>query len=139
MDVANCSKCSRLYIKNPVRDICDKCYKEEEMGYDKVSTYLKKRENRTATMLQVVQDTGVSEDLIHKFIKQGRIKLVQFPNLTYPCETCGNPIQTGKLCEQCLTELRKDLEIFEREEQRQKELEERKVYFVVDEKFRKHQ
>lgn len=139
MDVTNCSKCSRLYIKNPVRDICDKCYKEEEMAYDKVSTYLKKRENRTATMLQVVQDTGVSEDLIHKFIKQGRIKLVQFPNLTYPCETCGNPIQTGKLCEQCLTELRKDLEIFEREEQRQKELEERKVYFVVDEKFRKHQ
>lgn len=139
MDVANCSKCSRLYIKNPVRDICDKCYKEEETAYDKVSTYLKKRENRTATMLQVVQDTGVSEDLIHKFIKQGRIKLVQFPNLTYPCETCGNPIQTGKLCEQCLTELRKDLEIFEREEQRQKELEERKVYFVVDEKFRKHQ
>src|SRR5690606_41513823 len=131
--------CSRLYINNTVRNICDKWYKEEEMAYDKVSTYLKKRENRTATMLQVVQDTGVSEDLIHKIIKQGRIKLVQFPNLTYPCETCGNPIQTGKLCEQCLTELRKDLEIFEREEQRQKELEERKVYFVVDEKFRKHQ
>lgn len=137
MEIVNCSRCGGLYVKNPVRDVCDKCYKEEEEAYDKVSAYLKKRENRTASMLQVVRDTGVSEDLIHKFIKKGRIRLVQFPNLAYPCEKCGKPIQKGKLCTECMTELKTELEIFEKEEKRKKELEKKQVYYAVDEKYRK--
>ena len=83
---------------------------------------MRKRENRAATMQQVVEATGVSEELLLKFIKNGRIQVKQFPNLGYPCDKCGSIIQTGKLCESCATELRKEIDLHEKEEQRKEEL-----------------
>ena len=66
--------------------------------------------------------TDVSEELLLKFIKSGRIQVKQFPNLGYPCDKCGAIIQTGKLCESCATELRKEIDLHEKEEQRKEEL-----------------
>lgn len=93
MELVNCTNCGAVYVKNSIRDICDNCYKEEEEAFDKVNNFLKKKQNRTASMVQVVEETGVPEELIMKFIKKGRIRLVHFPNLGYPCESCGRPIQ----------------------------------------------
>lgn len=133
MELANCSNCGAIFVKNSIRDICEKCYREEEEAFEKVNKFLKKRENRMASMIQVIEATGVSEDLILKFIRKGRIRLIQFPNLTYPCEKCGAPIQSGTLCKNCMTSLKEELEKFEEEQERQKELEERtKTYYTMD-------
>ncbi|RSK28627.1 hypothetical protein EJF36_18120 [Bacillus sp. HMF5848] len=120
-ELSNCPNCGALFVKNRFRDVCDVCYKEEEKQYDTVYNYIRKRENRTATMLDVVEDTGVPETKIYKFIKTGRIKLAQFPNLGYPCQKCGTLIREGKLCNNCkgdlqgqLEELQKEREIRER-------------------------
>ncbi|WP_033827744.1 TIGR03826 family flagellar region protein [Bacillus andreraoultii] len=137
MDLVNCTNCGSIYVKNPIRDICDKCYKEEEQAFDKVNSFLKQRQNRTASMIQVVEETGVEEDLILKFIRKGRIRLVNFPNLGYPCEKCGKPIQRGRLCDRCAKEFKSELEVFEQEQERQKEIAERQVtYHAIDEKYR---
>lgn len=71
MDLQNCPKCDSLYVKNKFRDVCEKCWKEEEAAYDTVAKFMRKRENRAATVLQVVEATGVPEDLILK-IHPGR-------------------------------------------------------------------
>jgi len=68
--------------------------------------------------------------LIYKFIKKGRIKLAQFPNLGYPCSQCGTIIREGKLCQSCLTGIKNDLHEVEKEEERQKELNKRNTYFT---------
>lgn len=137
MELVNCTNCGMLYVKNSIRDICDNCYKEEEEAFDKVNNYLKKKQNRTASMVKVVEDTGVPEELIMKFIRKGRIRLVHFPNLGYPCENCGRPIQKGKLCDDCAKNFRNELEVFEKEQQRQKELAEKNItYYAIDEKYR---
>lgn len=137
MDLSNCTNCGAIFVKNSIRDICDKCYKEEEQAFEKVNSFLKQRQNRTASMIQVVEGTGVEEDLIMKFIRKGRIRLVNFPNLGYPCEKCGKPIQRGRLCERCTKEFKNELEIFEQEQGRQKEISERQVtYHAIDEKYR---
>ncbi|WAA12030.1 TIGR03826 family flagellar region protein [Fervidibacillus halotolerans] len=138
MKLENCSRCGRVFVKTSIRDVCDVCYQEEEAAFEKVNNFLKKRENRTASMAQVIEATGVEEELILKFIRKGRIRLIHFPNLSYPCEKCGAPIQKGKLCEKCQKELRTELEQFEQEQKRQKDLEERtKTYYAIDEKYRK--
>lgn len=137
MDLSNCTNCGAIFVKNSIRDICDKCYKEEEQAFEKVNSFLKQRQNRTASMIQVVEGTGVEEDLIMKFIRKGRIRLVNFPNLGYPCEKCGKPIQRGRLCERCTKEFKNELEIFKQEQGRQKEISERQVtYHAIDEKYR---
>ena len=121
-DLVNCADCGKIMVANQFRDICDDCYKEEEKQFESVYKYMRKRENRAATMQQVVEATGVSEELLLKFIKNGRIQVKQFPNLGYPCDKCGSIIQTGKLCGSCATELRKEIDLHEKEEQRKEEL-----------------
>jgi flagellar operon protein (TIGR03826 family) len=120
-ELTNCPRCGRLFVKHSIRDVCEQCYKEEEALFEKVYQFLRKRENRTATMAQVVEATGVSESLITKWIKIGRLQLVHFPNLGYPCESCGTMIREGQLCPKCRTRLQTQLKQLEEEKQRQRQ------------------
>lgn len=138
-ELSNCPKCDALFVKNQFRDVCQNCYNEEEKMYETVYQFIRKRENRTAMMHQVVEATGVEEVLILKFIKTGRLKLSQFPNLGYPCDKCGKMIREGKICESCTTGLRKELKTHNAEEERKKEIEKRDkqgAYFVLDDKLK---
>lgn len=139
-ELTNCPNCGEIFVKNQFRDICQNCWKEEEKAYERVYQFIRKRENRTATMIQVVEATEVEEELILKFIKTGRLKLTQFPNLGYPCDKCGKIIREGKLCTTCSEEFRKDLSTHKMEVERRQEIERRDkqaTYFAVDEKFRR--
>ncbi|SEO59003.1 flagellar operon protein TIGR03826 [Amphibacillus marinus] len=108
-ELENCSKCGNLFVKT-MRSICSNCYKEEEKSFQKVYEFLKKRVNRKATIPEIVSGTGVEESLIIKFVKEKRLRTSQFPNLTYPCERCGNHIDEGVLCSSCSTELTSTLQ-----------------------------
>lgn len=131
MDLSNCPECGEIYIKSKFRDVCEKCWKAEEAAYDTVYKFMRKRENRAATMLQVVEATGVSEALILKFIKNGKLQITQFPNLGYPCDKCGKIIRTGKLCEGCASEILDDLKNHEREQEfKQKMSSHKATYFT---------
>lgn len=112
----NCPKCGSLYVKNNLRDVCGNCYKEEEKKYDIVSKFLKKRENRAATITTIVEATEVEEELIFKWVKKGRLHATHFPNLGYPCSKCGTLIKERTLCTSCATEIKKDLSRFEESE-----------------------
>jgi flagellar operon protein (TIGR03826 family) len=139
-ELTNCPKCGEIFVQSQFRTICQKCWKEEEAAYETVYQYIRKRENRTATMEQVVEATGIEEGLLLKFIKEGRLKLNQFPNLGYPCEKCGKSIRQGRLCDACTEDLRKQIQVHSREEERQKELakkEKHATYFSVDDHFKR--
>ncbi len=124
-DVINCPSCGNLMVRNKFRDVCESCWKEEEKLFDIVYKFIRIRENRAATIPQVVEATGVEEELLLKFIKAGRLKLTQFPNLGYPCDKCGTIIRTGKLCNSCAQELRDALNIHLKEEERKEDLKKR--------------
>jgi flagellar operon protein (TIGR03826 family) len=133
MNLENCPSCGSLFVKNKFRDICENCYREEEKEFEKVYNFLRKRENRMATMAQVVGATGVKESLLMKFIKTGRLKIAQFPNLGYPCDRCGALIREGKLCVNCSTDLNKQLEMLQKEEEMKKRRHVGSVYYTKEE------
>src|SRR5690625_558420 len=131
--LSNCANCGKVFAKS-VRDICHDCYKKEEEAFTIVYRFLSKRKNREATLSEIVEATGVEEELIIKFIKQNRLRTSQFPKLAYPCEQCGVDIVEGKLCANCAETIRKEYERHERLEQVKKEREEREqepVYFTM--------
>lgn len=107
-ELDNCSNCGKLYVK-VVRNVCPDCIKEEEKKFQIVYDFMKKRINRQATIPEITEGTGVEEGLIMKFVKEKRLRSSQFPNLTYPCEKCGEQIQDGKLCSACSKALTSDL------------------------------
>ncbi|BAB07343.1 hypothetical protein P4637_02260 [Halalkalibacterium halodurans] len=115
-NLANCPVCGELFVK-ALRPICNKCFRKREENYEKVSTFLRKKSNRMATVTEVYEKTGVSIQDIEQFIREGRIQLKQFPNLGYPCESCGATIREGRLCHGCADNLKAGLDAGEKEKQ----------------------
>ncbi|TRM10237.1 hypothetical protein FH966_00065 [Lentibacillus cibarius] len=115
-ELANCSRCGTVFVKT-ARDICPSCYKEEEQAFQVVYRFLRKRENREATMNEIIKATGVEEALIIKFVKTGRLRTSEFPKLAYPCERCGVAIVRGRFCASCIEQLKNDLKHHESHKQ----------------------
>ncbi|SET09404.1 flagellar operon protein TIGR03826 [Oceanobacillus limi] len=133
-ELANCTRCDKVFVKT-IRDICQECYKQEEKDFQTVYRFLKKQVNREATLMEVVEATGVEEKLIIKFIKERRLHTTQFPKLAYPCENCGANIVSGKLCSNCSQGFLSDLEKFEKEEhEKQSKVAEKSksIYYTID-------
>ncbi|ABZ83374.1 conserved hypothetical protein [Heliomicrobium modesticaldum Ice1] len=108
MDVKNCPRCNRIFIPQGGRRICPVCVKEEEKQFDKVREYL--RDNPGAPLLMVIQETGVDEDTILHFIKEGRIEASQMSGASLQCDSCGAPITSGRYCNKCQEDLARDLQ-----------------------------
>lgn len=108
-EIRNCPKCNGIFNYNGIREICSKCSAEEEVMYETVYRFLRKRENRAATVQHIVKTTGVEEKLLHKWVRKGRLQPALFPNLGYPCEKCGEPTQVGSLCKDCQNEMKNEL------------------------------
>jgi flagellar operon protein (TIGR03826 family) len=109
-NILNCPHCGKLFVKR-IRKCCDTCFYEEEQQYDKVYRYIRKSENRNATIVDVSEATTVSENKIIYFIHQGRIRVKGYPNFTYPCDGCQNPINEGRICAPCKNKLKSELSI----------------------------
>jgi len=137
-ELANCPRCGKLFVKG-LRDICDECYKKEEEQFNTVYKFIRKSKNRSATLTEVHDETGVPEDMIIHFIKQGRLQTKMMENLTYPCERCGAPIKTGRLCEKCQKELKSGLNAEQATEHavRAQEEKDKHTYFSLDERLHK--
>ncbi|GGE36160.1 hypothetical protein GCM10011391_13700 [Pullulanibacillus camelliae] len=111
-ELANCKNCGKLFVRT-TSDICPACHKEDEKKFQKVYKFISKRENREATVQELHDTTGVEEKLIFRWIEEGRLLVKNFPNLFYPCSSCGEPIQSGRLCENCASKIKRDLETYE--------------------------
>ncbi|MCD8500924.1 MAG: hypothetical protein LRY71_03650 [Bacillaceae bacterium] len=99
-DIDNCPRCGKIFVK-ALRDVCEACFKQEEKDYQTVYNFIRKKENRMSTVSEVEEETGIEERIITKFIRQGRIHISNFPNLAYPCESCGTSIREGRICPAC--------------------------------------
>lgn len=106
MNVDNCPRCGRLYVKN-IMDLCQPCIKELEKQYEVCVEYLRK--NRGTNIQELSDATEISIKEITRFIREGRISIANAPNMMLPCEVCGTLIREGHMCDSCRTRLSKDL------------------------------
>jgi len=132
-ELMNCPECNQLFVKSNLRDVCESCYKIEVKEFDLVYTFIRKRENRTATIPEIVDATDVDEQKIMKWIRIGKLRVADYPNLGYPCERCGSLIKKGNICEDCSISIKRDLRKEEAERERIKELRKRdKATYLFD-------
>lgn len=102
----NCSICGKLF-SDTGRGICYDCLIKQQDKEKEVVDYV--RHNHTATIPEIVAETGASETLVKRLIREGRFEQVGV-KMTYPCEKCGAPIIMGKLCQSCQESIRSDLQ-----------------------------
>ncbi|MFS1514802.1 flagellar protein [Chengkuizengella sp. SCS-71B] len=94
----NCINCGRLFVKN-VSNICPRCVEDINQQYERCTEYIK--ENRACTIYELSEETDVSVRQITQFIHEGRILIGELVNLGYPCNSCGQLIKVGKICDNC--------------------------------------
>jgi len=105
MNLDNCPRCGKLFAKN-FRDVCPSCMRDIDKEYELCANFL--REFRGSIITEVSDATGVSIKQITKFIREGRISIMNAPNMSYPCESCGTLIRDNQLCDNCRQRIEKD-------------------------------
>jgi flagellar operon protein (TIGR03826 family) len=104
MALANCVECGRLFNKM-AREQCPLCLEQIEKDFETVYKFL--RDNGTAHIDTIHEHTGVEKKRIMKFLSEGRFEGV---TIQYKCDSCGEPISNGKLCEKCVRRISKEIE-----------------------------
>jgi flagellar operon protein (TIGR03826 family) len=135
MNVANCPRCGRIFVKG-FNEVCPNCMKENELQYEKCLKYL--RENKGCSINDLSEATEVTIRQITKFIKEGRISIINAPNMSYPCEVCGTLIRENPICDSCRSKLVKDVRNNSEDEIRKQELQKKdsKVSFNIQDRLK---
>lgn len=95
-----CERCGRLFKSKDGQTICKKCLNEDtESDFKKVRSYLYFHPG--AGIKEVVENTGVDEMMVLKFLRDGRIKTVDEDKVIKKCKICGKIIESGEICESC--------------------------------------
>lgn len=126
-ELANCRSCGKLFVRTS-SPYCPECLKEQDRKFDVVYSYIREQEHRMATVPQVHEATGVETELIYQWVREGRLVTTLFPNLGYPCRSCGKMITEGSLCDDCRMKLEKDIEQDKKEHELQRKISGRKTY-----------
>lgn len=107
-EIRNCKECGRLFQYNGISKICPRCKRNDEENFKVVREYI--YENEEATITEVAEETGVDEDKILRYLREGRLEIIGDNSaLILECERCGKGIKTGRFCDECAKELEKEL------------------------------
>ena len=112
-ELRTCPMCDAFFNYTGLREVCHNCASKEEEMYQVVYRFLRKRENRAATVDRIEEATGVAREFLYKWVRKGRLHPATFPNLGYPCDNCGRLTSKGKLCEACQDNIKSDLRTYE--------------------------
>lgn len=102
-ELRNCPECGRVFAYVG-KNLCHKCIDKEEDEFRVVRVYV--RENPGATIIETSEETGVDEETILRFLREGRlISRGLKASYVIHCERCGALIDDGRYCHSCLSEL----------------------------------
>ncbi len=103
MEVKNCKKCGKIFNSVAGKKICADCEKLENEEFKVVKDFLYDHPN--ANMQEVAEKTGVEEEVIMRFLRDGRLAISDSSSVSIYCEKCGAPIKSGRFCEKCQSKL----------------------------------
>ena len=104
--ISNCKRCGKMYGYTG-KPICPNCFIKEEEDFETARAYVK--ENPGAGMKDVSDETGVPIKLLTKFVREGRIDLADGSKFMAACTDCGKTISTGRLCNECMAKLGREM------------------------------
>lgn len=104
--ILQCKQCRRLYQSISAAPYCPHCVEKLEKKFELVKNYIYEHPN--ANVVEISEETGVSEKDIFYFLKEGRLSISE-DNGMLLCESCGHSITTGRYCEACNKKLEREL------------------------------
>lgn len=108
MDVRNCRSCGRLFNYLSGQQMCDSCKAALEEKFQDVKTYI--REHQKSTINEVSEECDVSAKQIKQWIREERLSFTEDSGVYLECESCGEPVLTGRFCNKCKAKIQGDLQ-----------------------------
>ena len=104
----NCAGCGKIFVALEGRKFCPDCMEKEYKLEEQVVNFV--RDNPKSSVTEILKEIPeATEKLIKRLIREGRFEQVGV-KMSYPCDKCGAPIVTGKLCGKCSEALRNELQ-----------------------------
>lgn len=114
----NCKKCGVLFDSVNESRLCSECTKQDDEVFMTVKSFI--YENPGATISEVASSLEISVTRIKRYLREGRLEIIEKHNLFLECEKCGVAIQTGRFCTACTTEFFNELKNSDNPQIRQK-------------------
>ena len=93
------------YLGGP--SVCPICRESAEKSFEKVRDYI--RENPHANIQQISEECEVSVQQINQWVREERLEFSKDSPIMLECESCGDPIRTGRYCEKCKNSMANNL------------------------------
>lgn len=112
MGVVNCKICGHIFNDSFGKRICRECSRLDDDKFLAVREYL--YANPKSKINEVIEgvfddyDLEVSAHELIGYVRSGRLLLTsENANIFITCESCGEKINTGRLCENCRSQFLK--------------------------------
>lgn len=99
LQARSCDICGRIFQPNGFLDICPNCFEKDQKDYDRVREYI--YAHPCAKVFEVVTNLEISVNRIKRYLKEGRLEIVEKTSTFLTCESCGKPLQSGRYCDEC--------------------------------------
>jgi len=104
MGLKNCDRCGKVFnAETENQETCKVCLMSTNIELKKVTEYLRKFP--LASVMEVIQKTGVNQTQVYSFIKGGSLKMRE-PIKSFKCSVCGVDIKFGTICASCKGKIR---------------------------------
>lgn len=103
MNVRNCRKCGALFNYAMGAIICPKCREEVEVKFKEVKAYIQSHPG--AGIQETSRECEVEVGQIQQWIREERLEFSNDSMVMLNCESCGQPIRSGRFCDSCKNSL----------------------------------
>lgn len=133
MKLRNCPECGKVFTFIRT-NLCPECQKKDEENFRIVRKFL--LENPGALITEVSEKTGIGEEKILRYLKEGRFSVGTKIQVKLQCELCGAAINAGRYCLPCQEKLTAGLKKVIREQNEKVAAEAKKKQEPVPQKGR---
>ncbi len=106
--VESCIGCKRLFqYPGFGAKFCPSCKQRDLDNQHLVKQYI--REHGMANMYEIAENTGVSENLVRQYLRDGMLEIPEGSPIYIKCESCGCDIRYGRWCPSCAARMSNDL------------------------------
>lgn len=111
-NVANCKKCGVLFLQTSKRDICDKCFEEQNKMISEINKYVICAQEETIPLEEIFDKFPITRNEFEELFATGKFVRVA-TKLTMVCTKCKNVVpianKTGTLCPICAKKLQNEI------------------------------
>lgn len=97
----NCLRCGKLIEANGFRSLCGECAKQDMSDFNRIRDFL--YIHPRAKVFEVSTSLDMPVPVIKRYLREGRLEIIEKNNRFLLCEKCGKPICSGTQCDDCLS------------------------------------